>query len=108
MTLFRWCFMNTEVQLELNIENKTSEEMQLAIMQKQIDQMCESMGKVRRKLFSELGEMKKVCSELQKENEELKSVLKELKNEKTKTEWIYGQNGCLFDVREYPKAVGGC
>ncbi len=96
--------MSEAIQLEFNIENKSSEEMQLSLMQKQIDQMGESMGKVRRKLFSEMSEMKKLYVELQKENENLKQMLKELKNEKT--EWTYGEGGCLFDVREHREAVG--
>ena len=91
--------MGTEVQLEFNIENNTPEEVRLLIMQKQIDAMSESMGKVRRKLFSEMGELKKLYAELQRENQDLKTILKELKNERT--EWAYGENGCLFDVREY-------
>ena len=91
--------MNADVQLEFNIENRSPEEVQLSILQKQIDQMCESMGKVRRKLFSEMSEIKKMYAELHQENQELKTMLKELKNERT--EWTYGQNGSLFDVREY-------
>jgi SNF2 family DNA or RNA helicase len=92
-----------EIQLEFNMENKTSEEMQLFIMQKQIDLMTESMGKVRRKLFSEMGEMRKLYAELQKENAELKTMLKEIKNEKT--EWNYRQNGFLFDIQQPQRAV---
>lgn len=91
------------VQLEFNIEDKNPEEIKLSLMQKQIDQLSESMGKVRRKLFSEMGEMKKLYAELQKENEQLKIMLKELKNEKT--EWNYGQDDCLFNVREYREAI---
>lgn len=92
------------IQLEFNIENKSPEEMNLSLMQKQIDEMCDSMGKVRRKLFSELGEMKKVCSTLQQENEELKSIVRELKH--GKTQWTYGQADRLFDVRQYQEASG--
>lgn len=92
------------MQLEFNIENKSPEEMQLSLMQKQIDEMCESMGKVRRKLFSEMGEMKKLYAGLQKENEELKTMLKELKGEKTV--WTYEKKDCLFDVQEYREAIG--
>ena len=95
--------MSEAIQLELNIENKTPEEIRLSLMQKQIDQMGESMGKVRRKLFAEMGEMKKLYLEVQRENEELKSLLRSLKNEKT--EWIYSQNGFLFDVVDSQKAV---
>lgn len=98
--------MSESVQLEFNIENKSSEEMQLLLMQKQIDQMSDSMGKVRRKLFSEMSEMKRLFSDLQRENQELKTMLKEIKNEKT--QWIYGQEGCLFDVREYQETAVGC
>lgn len=93
----------TSIQLELNIENESPEETRLSQMQKQIDEMSESIGKVRRKLFSEMGELKKLCAELQNENKQLKILLKELKNERT--EWSYGQEGCLFDVREYRQAI---
>ena len=43
--------MNTAIQLKFNIENKSPEDNQLSNMQNQIDQMCESMGKVRTKTF---------------------------------------------------------
>ncbi|MFI5420119.1 MAG: hypothetical protein ACHQ1H_04050 [Nitrososphaerales archaeon] len=61
-----------EIQLEFNFDNKTPDELRLSLMQAQIDQMGDSMGKVRRKMFAELGEMKKVCAVLQQENDELK------------------------------------
>ncbi len=92
----------TNIQLEFNIEDKNPEEIKLSIMQIQIDKLQESMGKVRRKMFSELSEMKSLYLQIQKENENLKNMLKEIKNEKT--EWVYRQNDCLFDVREYKKA----
>jgi len=94
----------SDIQLELNIDNKTPQELQFLLMQQQIDNLADSMGKVRRKLFSELGEIKKLYFDVQKENEELKAKLQELCY--GKTEWIYGQNGCLFDVREYQQAIG--
>ena len=43
--------MAENVQLELNFQEKSFEEMTLISMQKQLDAMHESMGKVRRKLF---------------------------------------------------------
>ena len=92
----------SSVQLEFNIEDQSESEIKLSIMQKQIDEMHESMGKVRRKLFSEMGEMKKLFAELQTENQNLKEMLKELKNERT--EWTYGEEGCLFDVRKIREA----
>ncbi len=96
--------MNGSMQLEFNIENKSSEEMKLSLMQKQIDEICDSMGKVRRKLFSEMSEVKKLYTELQKENQELKSMLKEINGEKTI--WTYEKKDCLFDVQEYRPAIG--
>lgn len=90
--------MSRSIQLELNIDDKTPEEIQLYMMQKQIEQMHESMGKVRRRLFAELGEMKKLYLKLQTENVELKTFIKELNNETP--EWVYGQNNCLFNLEE--------
>lgn len=92
------------VQLEFNIDNKSSQEMSLDAMQKQIDQMSVSMDKVRRKLFAELGEMKRLYADLQKQNEELKNILRNTSYEKT--QWSYGQKGCLFDVQESERAFG--
>ena len=88
-----------EIQLELNIENKSPEEMSLSLMQKQFDELTVSMGKVRRKIFAELGEMKKLMGLVQQENEELKSILKDATH--GKTQWTYAQNGCLFDVSKH-------
>lgn len=92
------------VQLEFNIENKTEIDMMAFLMQKQIDAMHESMGKVRKKLFSQMGELQKLCLSIQEENETIKKMLRELKNEKT--HWIYAQENNLFDVREVKEAVG--
>ncbi len=92
------------VQMEFNINNDSATDVKLSLMQKQIDEMHESMGKVRRKLFGEMGEMKKLYTELKAENEGLKMQLKELKNEKT--EWVYTKEDCLFDVQESRQACG--
>lgn len=92
------------LQLEFNIKNETEFEIKIGNMQKQIDDMHESMGKVRRKLFSQMSELQKLCVLLQNENIELKNTLRELTNEKT--EWIYdGQEGRLFDVSKHQEAV---
>lgn len=93
-----------ELQLEFNIDNKSPEEIRFSLMEKQLGQMSESMGKVRRCLFAEVGQMKKLYIELQKENLELKAIVKELKNERQ--EWVYGQEGCLFELQEAQIAVG--
>jgi septation ring formation regulator EzrA len=86
------------VQLKFNINNESNEDFRFSSMQKQIDDMNESMGKIRRKLFSQMGDLKKICEVLRKENEKLKNVIKEMKNEKF--EWTYEKDYCLFDVQE--------
>lgn len=86
-----------EIQLELNIDNFSRDDLRLQEMQKQIDSVCESMGKVRRKLFSEMSEMKKIISELQTQNIELREKLRQMSNERV--EWDYRKEDCLFDIR---------
>lgn len=90
--------------LELNIESELETGNRFEDMQKQIELMDESMGKVRRSLFAQMTELKKLCLELKTENQEMKNILGKLSNEKTK--WIYGQNDCLFDVQKHQEAVG--
>jgi archaellum component FlaC len=90
--------MGEAIQLELNLENKTVEELKLDLMQKQLDQMSDSMGKVRKKLFAEMGEVKKLYAQAQREAEELKILIKMIKNEKT--QWTYSEGGYLFNVME--------
>jgi Tfp pilus assembly protein PilO len=80
------------LQLEFNFENKAEIEVELEYMRKQIAEMHESMGKVRRKMFAELGELKKLCSGL-------KDELADLKVENI--EFTYGQEGSLFNVSEH-------
>ena len=89
--------MSLDVQLEFNLEDKTPEELKVYYLQKQIQEMNESLGKMRRRMFAEIGELKKVFANVLSENELLKSQMKELKNERE--EWTYKENGSLFDVR---------
>lgn len=81
------------IQLEFNLDDADEYDIRLSCMQRQIDAIGESMGKVRRKLFAELGEVKKVCFMLQQENESLKGMLKS-----EKVEWKYSVNDKLFEV----------
>lgn len=92
------------MQLEFNLENKSKADVKLACMQKQIDNTIESMGKVRRKLFSQMGELKKEMAELKVENESLKEKVRLLNDEKI--EWEYKKEDCLFDVQEPVVAFG--
>ncbi len=90
--------MSDNIQLELNFQDKSFEEMTLISMQKQMDAMQESMHKVRKKLFGELGEVKKLYAALFQENETLKVKINTLSNEKT--EWFYKTEDSLFEERK--------
>ena len=92
------------IQLEFNLDCENKEDLKFSQMQKQINEMNDSMGKVRRKIFNEVGELKKLVYELKRENEELKVEVKRLRNEKT--EWLYAQGDYLFDVRKNEKVAG--
>ncbi len=90
--------MSVDIQLELNIENKSAEEVHADIMQKQIDALCESLTKTRKKLFAEVGALKKMLGEILIENDRLKDALSKTNHEKV--EWLYKQDECLFEVKE--------
>ncbi len=92
------------MQLELNLENKSDSDIQISNMQKQIDEAIESMGKVRRKLFSQISELKKEILEIKIENEHLKEKIRIIRDEKI--EWEYKKTDCLFDVLEPNIAFG--
>lgn len=79
------------MQLKLDIYNQNTE---ISFLQQQIDAINESQSKIRKKLFAEITALKKSIFLIQSENVELKEKIYE--NEKV--DWIYGQNGCLFDV----------
>lgn len=82
------------IQLELNFDNESEENVHLFNMQRQIDTLCGSMGKVRRRIFSELGEMKKMYADLLKENEVLRARINDLKH--ANKDWVYDKEGFLF------------
>lgn len=84
------------IQLELKLDDKTDLETKVRHMELQVAAMEESMGKVRRKLFAQMGEIQKLCVALYAENQHLKSIV--TGKDSDKVEWIYGQNGCLFSV----------
>lgn len=86
-------------QLEFNITNETELEIRISEMEKHIDEMHQTMDKVRKKLFSQLGDLQKLCLELQSENHNLKETIRRLMNEETT--WVYAKKDRLFDLREY-------
>lgn len=87
-----------ETQLELNLDDMTTQEFKMKQIQRDLEKLNDSMGKVRRKLFSELGEVKRLYAEMKKENDDLRSSLRELKNEKIEWEYSNFDAGYLFAV----------
>lgn len=81
-------------QLELNLQDLSPQELKIHQMQVQIDAACDSMGKVRRKLFAEWDAAKKEIQALRQENADLKE--KFALTNKPKTDWIYGYGEHLF------------
>ena len=75
---------------ELDIETKLSR------MQHKIDAIDESMGKVRRRLFAQIGELQKLCLSIQQENQELRAIL----NTSVRDEWSYCQGDNLFSIHK--------
>lgn len=84
------------IQLEFNLDDSDEYDIRLSCMQKQLDAMNESMGKVRRKIFAEIGELKKLIHCLQQENELLKNRLME----SPKIDWDYSKNHELFSIKD--------
>jgi len=66
------------VQLELNLDCVSKEAMEMLYMQKQVNEVHVSVNKVRRKLFAEIGDLKKSLAEIQLENLQLREQVREL------------------------------
>ena len=81
------------IQLEFNLDDKDPADLELYVIQKQIDNISESMGKMRRRLFAEMGELKKIVGLLQKENAFLRSKV-------DNPEFEYDVEGKLFDIKQ--------
>lgn len=92
--------VNSEAQLTFNIENSAS----ALSLEEKISEACESMDKVRKKIFAEMAALKKEMQALKIENETLKSKMENLKNDSSqltsKSQWGYGQDSCLFTMRD--------
>ncbi len=79
-----------EIQLEFNLDKLSASDLRMVEMQKQIDTMSESMHKVRKKLFAEVGDLKKMVLKLQTENDKLKA--------ENDVKFNYEKKDCLFSI----------
>lgn len=91
------------LQLDFIMDDETAIEIKIKYMQKEINDIRESSRKCIKKLFCINGEISKTCLQFQNEIQELKRILKGLTNEKT--EWVYGQENCLFNVQEHREPI---
>ena len=78
------------VQLEFGLIGKTDKVIENYCYQKQIDDLKESLRKIQKKLFAEVGTLKKECLELREENRALRA---------SSVEYTYNQQGYLFDIK---------
>lgn len=83
-------------QLEFESLAETLTESQL--LNKKLDETIESLGKVRRKLFAEVGLLKTQIALLQKDNESLQSQIAELRGDKIEFEYRKS-DGFLFEMK---------
>lgn len=90
--------MIAQIQLELNLNDETSDALKVVVMEKKLFELSDIMGKVRRKLFCELGEVRKVCDQLRDENRKLRELVANMTGRKP--EWVYLQDGFLCDLKE--------
>lgn len=91
------------LQLDLDLKVKMSPEEKIEYLEERIEQMTTSLEKVRKNLFAKISDLHKLCSKVVEENEELKTHLSRAGYENT--EWLYNQNGLLFEKRG---ATGEC
>lgn len=85
-----------EIQLQLDIGAESLQDKKLLAMQSQIQLMNESFGKVRRKLFAEMNEIKKLYLQMKQENRELREQLRAIGH--PSTQWTYSVGESLFEV----------
>ncbi len=97
------------LQLEMNLDNLSNNDLKFVEMEKQINTMSESLHKVRKKLFAEIGELKKTLTSVQLSNVEILQQLHEA-NEKlgvrNDVKFSYEKKDCLFSIAEVQEATG--
>lgn len=82
------------LQLEFPSIGRSQEVLSLACLQAWVESNEVSMGKMRRRLFAEVGELKKENLEMKQELEHLKKKMREITGEQQ--QWVYKQEEFLF------------
>lgn len=97
------------LQLEMNLDNLSNSDLKFVDMEKQISTMSESLHKVRKKLFAEIGQLKKTLQEVQLSNVEILQQLQEANEKlgkKNEVKFDYEKKDCLFSITEAQEATG--
>ena len=97
------------LQLEMNLDNLNESDKKFVDIEKQISTMSESLHKVRKKLFAEIGELKKTLQSVQLSNVEILQQLQEANEKlavKNEIKFSYEKKDCLFSIEEANEATG--
>ena len=86
----------SEAQLDLNIDNLTQSQIEFNELKKKVEEIAESAGKVRKKLFAEVTELKKKNKILEDEIERIKLIIDPPK----RAEFEYITEDSLFEIKE--------
>jgi hypothetical protein len=86
----------SDTQFDLNIDNLSKSEIEFNALKKKVEEIAESAGKVRKKLFAEVSELKKKNKILEDEIEALKLIIDPPK----KAEFEYITDDSLFEIKE--------
>jgi hypothetical protein len=85
--------MNAQ-QLEFDLFTDQTIECRLDMVSRQVNELSDSCGKVRRKLFGEVGSLKKICKMLIQENMVMRKAIAEMGG--AVGEWSYCSDEELF------------
>jgi len=86
--------MTIAIQLDLPLVPMSEEEVTAKGLQEQITKNKESMGKIQRKLFKQMGEQDTRILYINSQIEELRKLIDEISGKKI--QWAYLENECLF------------
>jgi uncharacterized protein (DUF3084 family) len=86
------------MQLEFSILDKNPVELKLEFVEKEVNEIRKRSDNVRRGLFARHNELAKLYMQQQSEIERLKQIIEALGY--GNREWEYGQQNCLFNLRE--------
>lgn len=86
------------MQLEFMLKDQSPVESKFEFVEKQVNEIRLSSERVRKSMYAQLNELKKLCYLQKAEIEKLKHEYEKYGFQKR--EWVYGQEDDLFTLRE--------